>query len=361
MKKYILYAVMLLALGSLTGCQKTEGAPELLEPVGVEMDTAEAVIGDIYAMSVYSGEIVPYVEEVSFAVDGKLAEFKVSVGEEVTEGQLLARLDDEELLEQIEELEEELEEIMVSGSFSDRIMAADIEIAIENLEIQQERKASDAAIRAKELEIEMLELELQENQELREMELDRLNKQVQELKAELAKTELKAPISGRVVYLSEAGAGDSIKTTVPVICIADETQLTISAEYIAPSYIKGASRITAQILGEEYEVVYEPYSDTEYVTLVLSGEKLDTRFSLADETAAVESGQYVVIKLWSAYKEKVLTIPVNALYRDDKGRYVYKIVDGQRVRCDVTVGMSNSVEAEILEGLEEGDVVYVKE
>ena len=56
-----------------------------------------------------------------------------------------------------------------------------------------------------------------------------------------------------------------------------------------------------------------------------------------------------------------MTVPFNALYRDEKGRYVYKIVDGERVRCNVTVGITNDVEAEILEGLREGDVVYVKE
>ena len=59
-------------------------------------------------------------------------------------------------------------------------------------------------------------------------------------------------------------------------------------------------------------------------------------------------------------KENVLTIPANALYRDEKGRYVYKIVDKQRVRCNVTIGITNEIKVEILEGLQEGDVVYVQ-
>jgi len=63
----------------------------------------------------------------------------------------------------------------------------------------------------------------------------------------------------------------------------------------------------------------------------------------------------------NGYKDNVLTIPVNALYQDAGGRYVYKMSDGKRIRCDVSVGSVNSTKVEITEGLEEGDLVYVKE
>lgn len=361
MKKYILCGILVMALSGLSGCQKEAVVPKLLEPVGVEMDTATAKVGDMYSMAVYSGEIVPYVEAVSFAIDGVLKEFKVAVGDTVEAGQLLVKLDDEALWEEIGELEEEIADIVTRGSFSDRSLAADIEIAKEQLEVLEERKVADDTLRAKKLEIELLELELQEEQELRGLETDRLNKQVQALKEEVANTELTAPISGKIVYTSEATMGNHIKGFSTVICIADETRLNISSEYIASSAIKNAYKITAQIAEKEYEVTYEPFSDTEYVTLVLSGEEVSSKFTLNEENVDVESGQYVAVKIWNVYKENVLTVPFNALYRDEKGRYVYKIVDGERVRCNVTVGITNDVEAEILEGLREGDVVYVKE
>ena len=41
-------------------------------------------------------------------------------------------------------------------------------------------------------------------------------------------------------------------------------------------------------------------------------------------------------------------------------RYVYKLVDNQRIRCDVKLGLVTATEAEILAGLKEGDIVYVK-
>ena len=361
MKKYIFCGILILALSGLSGCQKEYAVPTLLEPVGVEMDTATAEVGDMYSMTVYSGEIVPYVEEVFFAIDGELKEFKVAVGDTVEAGQLLVKLEDEALWEEINELEKKIADIVTRGSFHDRSLAADIEIAKEQLEMLEERKAADNTLRAKKLEIELLELELKEEQELRGLEIDRLNKQVQIIKAEVANTELTAPIGGEIVYTCEAIMGNHVNEFTPVICIADENQLSISSEYITPSVIKNAYKITAQIAEREYEVTYEPFSDTEYVTLMLSGEEVSSKFTLKDEKADVKSGQYAAVKIWNIYKENVLTVPSNALYRDEKGRYVYKIVDGERVRCNVTVGITNDVEAEILEGIQEGDTVYVKE
>ena len=361
MKKYLLGIALLFSLGSLSGCQKyEEEVPILLEPVGVEIDTAIAEYGNIYTMTVYEGEVLPYVEEVSFEVDGKLKEFKVSVGDTVEAGQLLAKLDDAALQEKIQMLEEEIKDIQIMGSFSDRKKAADIEIAVERLEMLESRRGSDEDKKAQQLEIELLNLELQETVELRDLELGRLNKQLQELKGEAAGMSLKAPISGNVVYIDEINVGDSVKGLETVMCIADESRLSITSEYIAPAFFKNAYKVSAQILDKEYDITYVPYEDAEYVKVLLSGGTLSSMFSV-EEGAVLESGQYAVVKVWSYLEENVLTIPVNALYKDQKGRYVYKIEDGERVRCDVKVGVVSETKAEILEGLQEGDVVYVKE
>ena len=53
-------------------------------------------------------------------------------------------------------------------------------------------------------------------------------------------------------------------------------------------------------------------------------------------------------------------MPINAIYKEGSIRYVYKLVDDQRIRCDVKLGLVTATEAEILAGLQEGDIVYVK-
>ena len=61
------------------------------------------------------------------------------------------------------------------------------------------------------------------------------------------------------------------------------------------------------------------------------------------------------------YIEDALVIPSGALYRDEQTSYVYKMVDGKRERCNVETGLITEMEAQITDGLAEGDVVYVQE
>ena len=63
MKKAL--AALLIAALTLMGCALAEEAavPELIEPVGVRLDTAKVVRQDIYNMSYYDAAVVPYTEE----------------------------------------------------------------------------------------------------------------------------------------------------------------------------------------------------------------------------------------------------------------------------------------------------------
>ena len=66
------------------------------------------------------------------------------------------------------------------------------------------------------------------------------------------------------------------------------------------------------------------------------------------------------IILTANIKDDVLTVPLNTLYRDSEGYYVYKAEGGQRVKTAVAVGVKNETMAEIIGGLSEGDEIYVK-
>lgn len=363
MKKYLAAVLALLILMGLTGCAEPEAetVPELLEPVGVHMDVAEAKIDTVFKAVTYSAEIVPYVEELQFLADGVLEEIKVSLGESVTEGQVLATLSEESIREQINALDAEMADIRKMGDFSDRQMKLDIEIARIELKSLQESGASDRDCRLKEVDIEKLETKLEQAGELRQLELKEKQRQRDSLSAKLGNNQITAPFAGRIVYISSVSSGASVQGYTTVLCIADESRLSLETDYIAESAITEADRVYAKVADKEYGVAYVPCDGDEYISLLLRGEKVKTRFSLDAPEGQIQSGQFAVLTLLNAYKEDTLTIPVNALYQDASGKYVYRMADGQRVRCDVTVGTVTDTKAEILGGLEEGDLVYVKE
>ena len=181
------------------------------------------------------------------------------------------------------------------------------------------------------------------------------------LQEELVGVEVTAPFSGTVVYITQAGIGDKIASFSPVASIVDNSRLTIISEPMSNSVLEGADQIYAEILGQRYDITHIPMEQEEYLQRLLAGDDLYNEFAVNNPSDALESGQYAAVTIIDNYRENVLVVPVNSLYRDEKGHYVYRVIDGARVRQDITVGITTDIEVEVLEGLEEGDVIYVKE
>lgn len=365
MKKGIACIVVLFLLMGLTGCGKEEREskriPALLEPVGVQMDMASVVRDEIFQIETYNGEVVPYVEELQFVIDGNLEEVKVSLGEWVEEGQILASLAIETQITRMEALNEEIADIKKLGELEDRQMLADIQIARTELEIMKEHGADNQTIRLKEVDVQKLEKELEQAEELRALELSEKQREWNTLKEKTGNHEIRAPFSGRVVYIREMEVGDPIQGHTTVFCLTDESHVWVETPFLSESIIKGSDKILAKIGEKEYPLEYLPMEKEEYVARVLQGDKIKTRFLMEADRETFASGQFAAVMIISGYKEDVLTIPVNALYQETGSPYVYKLSEGKRIRCDVTVGSISSTKAEILEGLEEGELVYVKE
>lgn len=359
---YVLMAGMMLGFSACAASgEAVSEAPELLEPVGVRKDTAVAVYGEILDATVYSGEVVPEVTELYFTADGKVAEVLVQYGDMVEEGQELVRLDDEQLSEEIEALEEKIAEIKTLGEFSTRTAEADIWIARYERDIMLNSGAAQEKCDAKKYEIQILEAKLGHAQQLRNLELAYYEKRLAERKRRLDEVVLKAPFAGRVVYITAAKEGTAVKGYTPVICLADENQKSISSEFIYEYIAQGAADLYARIGGKDYDISFVPYDKDAYVAMALNAAELNASFRLEEGADEVECGAFAAVVVCHDYKEKALTIPSNALYKDASGWYVYKVVDGQNIRCAVETGLVTDASAEITEGLAEGDEVYVKE
>lgn len=362
MKRYLALGAISFALISLTGCGKqVMNVPELLEPVDVKVDMAEAVIGDVSKIIMYSGEVVPYVESVGFASDGSLDQIQVMVGDTVQCGDVLAVLDTEQLLEQMEVLKEEIQHMEQLGAFSDRQLELDLEIANIELLNLQENWADEETCTAKEQEIQKLELQLKQAREMRTLEIQEKQSALNLLLEKEERTRITAPFDGTVIHISDVKNGDMIQAYEPVIYLADESQLSLATEYIPEYEMIKTERIYAKILDREYELSYLTYNEEEYVSMVLNDAEPKAKFMFEEPDEMLKSGQYAAIIVVKAHAEDVLTVPVNALYEDGPDWYVYRDEDGQRVRCDVTTGVISSSNAEIIDGLKEGDLVYVKD
>lgn len=358
MKKRYIFIHLLLLVAILTGCSSDDrNAVQLLEPAGVRISSATVERATVYNMTVYAAEAVPEEEELCFSIDGKFEQYLVKPGDWVEEGQVLAMLETEDCQQKMDRLEQQLSDTTRLGNNSDCETTAQIEILKLQLEQMRAEGASTYDCGLKELEISTLQLQLKQTREKRNVELNNLRQSIEKQRLIIENSKLYAPISGRVSYLRELSNGNSVSKSMVVICLADETKLNLQTDYFPESDLKDASRVYAKILDQEYDVQYLPFDTGEYISMVLSGKQMKIQFSVDAPEGALESGQSAQIIALHDYREDVLTIPINALYRDRMGRHVYKLVDGNWVRCPVTIGVITQTKVEILEGLSEGDVV----
>lgn len=361
MRRRILAILLLIALVLFSGCSKKaeESVPVLKAPVQGKMETAIVTRGDIFELTTYDAKIYPALQVIYPEVDGVLQEVCVYIGQEVKKGDILACLDSTQLNEKINQLEDSIEDTEINNDFSNRLQQLDIDIMELNIAQKINSNASQLEIAQMQSELEKMKLVKKQNLEKQEYDLKKQRESLDEAREELEKTIIKAPISGKVVYIDSYG-GTNVSKDRPVIIITDESKLHIQSEYIDKNTFINANQAYALINGKQYDIEYVPLESDELAKMNDNGITVESRFAVTGEADNMVSGDYACICLKNKVKENVLTIPKNALYSDAEGNFVYRMNDGTFSRCNVETGIETDIQVEITGGLEEGDVVYVQ-
>lgn len=361
----------LAAMLLLTGCRMTadEGqeraeVPELLEPVSVKTDSELVVRGDVSQMDIYDAEVAPYVEELEYPIEGTVLEVCVTLGQWVEAGDVLMRLDQRREEEQLEDMEESIAYTRKMNEYENRKKELDIQSAKIRLEQLMSQNAGRDAIELGRLAVREAETALRQQQELQELGLEQVLLQKQALQGRMGQDELIAPISGYVLFKDGMKTGSYVKDFETVMVIADPTRLCVQCDYVATSSYRGEyTRLTVLIDGYEFPVTQAEVSQDDYLGHVLLGKELKSRFEFEEgaDLSGVREGMYAAVCYEYNRSPDTLFIPAQALLSDAEGQYVYVLdEDNQQHRRAVRIGQTNTRQVEILEGLEEGERVYVK-
>ena len=82
------------------------------------------------------------------------------------------------------------------------------------------------------------------------------------------------------------------------------------------------------------------------------------RVELENNDTRIKSGLSANLRIETAEKTDVLTVPLYALTKEDKKYFAQKLVNGKPVKTEVSVGLvGESGNAEIVSGLEAGDIL----
>jgi RND family efflux transporter MFP subunit len=181
---------------------------------------------------------------------------------------------------------------------------------------------------------------------------------------DLAAAELRAPFDG--IILSVSGTPGEHVGTAPFITLADMEQPLLQF-WVEESDMAGV------VLGNRVDITFEALPDD-----VFSGEvvRIEPDLVTVDRVLAIEayasidlsskdvrllSGMNADVEVISAESRDTLLVPVEALRDLGDGKYAVFVVqpDGELLLRPVEVGLMDPVSAEILSGLEVGEVVSI--
>ncbi len=337
----------------LAGCSK---APELLEPVGAVPNSAIVERGEVYNIEYFDSAVVEEIEEIKISSDGVIKSVDVSLGSEVKAGDVLLTLDGSAVSDTSSNIDEQIAQFQKEADFTNRLLEAEVELRTAQLKKAKEggnadeiSKAQDSLMRK---ENELNTSKIEQAQQLANMEGQRIA-------GGFTGGTITAPCDGTIAYLNVGAIGGTIKANTMIVGIAKKDTLMLKGPLIMEEQRTNAHEFYALIGGKKYTVTYKPYSAARASFLLSGNYPLYSHFYIeADENVKV--GMYAaLVRIWD-YKEDVLRIPDNALYSDEEGYYVYVVKGDEKERRNVSVGVISDVAAEILDGLEEGEEVYVK-
>ncbi len=373
MNKAVSKIVTFLILSSLllTGCkgsEKQNQQPTLLDPVNTSEKYETVEYRDIYTMKTYEAIVNPYSTELSFTTNGVFNEFYVGMGDEVKKGQILASQSDEEYEKELKQLQLNYEEIKTNyknevetHKIEEKLIVANLEKAKRDLEQADSDKKNEIEYTIEKLELGMKTLK--KSAEIKRVDynenLSECNKKIVNVKKEIASNNIVAPYDGIILIKLELEKGSTINSETPIIEIADTSKRYISCFNEQLYEIEQADKCYSIFDGVEYVIDYSSKLSDEIQNSTMRTVQENSRFTFVENEDKVNFGEVGLICLLFDYKENVLSASNKAIYTDGINKhYVYCNKDGKKEKVYVEIGTITNIYTEILNGLEEGDVIF---
>jgi HlyD family secretion protein len=173
-----------------------------------------------------------------------------------------------------------------------------------------------------------------------------------------------SPAAGTVTALYTAD-GSTVDPTTPILAVADLSKLAVSvdlSEFDVAQVSQGLKAIVSvdALGGKAFpgKVLYTAPSGTDNGGIVT----FPVRVGLT-AVKGLKPGMNVSVRIIVAQKRNVLQVPLEAVTRDDENNAIVNVVNaaGKILEREVTLGLSNNKNVEILEGLRAGERVVVEE
>lgn len=237
---------------------------------------------------------------------------------------------------------------------------------LEAARLEVERTAAE--VRAARAEFAALQAEQQDPDYLIEVYSARIasiEAELARLRDEAQRTEILAPVSGQVLRILEEHERSVVAGT-PLVEIGDLTQLEVVIDVLSTDSVKirpGAQVLIEQWGGEasllaQVQLV-EPSAFTKISALGVEEQRVNVIAVFTTSPVPLGDGYRVEARIVVWEGEGVLSVPLSALFRCDDDWCIFTVATDRAKRQVVKLGHRNRTAAEVLSGVEEGELVVL--
>jgi len=349
--RILIIIICVVVIGIVLGIVLTRGSGQQSTVTAVNVTR-----GDIVKTVLVDGNLeMPNKAYLSFGVTGTVTEVLVEEGNNVTEGQVLAKLNAPSLESSVEmaELQVEIAEEQVKSA------RALYEIAQINLD-----EGGSFPDESEEV------LELRVDSAKASWETAKLNLEIAELTLEsaelnLEKAEIVAPFDGVVadITITEGKEISTAALATPAISMVDTSEMEmrgfIDEIDIAIVKVGQAANIILDALPDE-EVEGRVAFISPIGTTLIGVVYYETTITLENPVASLKDGMTATAEVIIERRDDVLLIPNRANWGTLENPMVKVYIDGQEEEREITLGLTDGINTEVLSGLEEGEKVVLR-
>ncbi|QXG38606.1 macrolide transporter subunit MacA [Pseudomonas viridiflava] len=312
--------------------------------------------------------------DVGAQVSGQLKSLKVKLGDKVKKGQWLAEIDPLVLRNTLRQAEVDEEKLKAQRASAQAQMKQAKRLYDRYKELQTDQSVSRQDFESAESDYEMQ----QANVRALDAEIKSAQVQIDTAKVNLGYTRIIAPIDGDVVgIVTQEGQTVIAQQLAPVLLkLADLETMTIKAQVSEADviHITPGQEVYFTILGEDKryyaklrgtEPAPQDYLETESGSSASrqnSAVFYNALFEVPNQDQRLRIAMTAQVRIVLGTARNAITVPVAALgSRTSEGSSFVRVVDAKGFAQErkVQVGINNNVQAEIKDGLVEGDHVVI--
>ena len=349
--------------------QEAETAPASgAQPPAIIAERAK--VDDITDRVLTNGMIMA-VEEVLVApqVEGLAIEsLEADIGDQVEAGSVLATLSDDQLILQRSQLDANKAKALASIAQLEAQLAEVQSTARETVKTaERARQLADqgtySTVQAEQAEAQATAarariLSVEESIKVAEADVTLIDAQIRDVELRLARTEVKAPVSGVIAARGARVGAIASAASGPLFTIIKDDRLEMRADIAEADMHRIAEGQTVRIhligAADPVEGVVRLIEPTLNTTTRLGLARIEIM-----DGANLRAGMFADAEIIVA-ERKALTVPMTSVNMGRDGADVLKIEDGIARRTAVTTGIREGGKVEIVEGLAPGDLIVAK-